>query len=321
MPLDVFPTTAEHLIAATEAVLLKATGCDDAFVAQFMDVPVENARNALRMSAQLGLVEDDAAAGFKPRRPFAVYLVTASDVQKAAILRLVLEDFEPYRVFKARLDILGLAPAAAEQVKQLFGLGRHRDEIKDTLVNLGTFAQSLRSEGAGLFKVAELDSRRAGFLQVVAEVVAERATAEVVVRRRIGPEASAWVNEIEVLSPIITAYQKIPNSDDTRSPVLYAGNAVESFLSQVGAHFGVNLAGASGINAKVDNLRQAGHLRKKQSFMLKYLGHVRNAVDHGTDPDIGSTWAISPETACEYVHVAISAIRAIVLGIGGQHIL
>lgn len=320
MPLEVFPTTAEHLIAATEAVLLKATGCDEDFVSQFIDVPVENARNALRMAVQLGLVEDDPIAGFRPRRPFAVYLVTASDLQKAAILRLVLEDFEPYQTFKARLDVLGLAPAAAEQVKQLFGLGRHREEIKDTLVNLGTFAQSLRSEGAGLFKVAELDTRRADFLQVIAEVVAERAAAEIAVRRRLGSEASAWVSDVEVLSPIITAFQKVPNVTDTRSPVLYAGNAVESFLSQVGVHVGVDLTGAPGINAKVDALGP-GHLKTKHRFMLKYLGHIRNAADHGTDAEIGGTWTISPETACEYVHVAISVIRAVVLGIGGRHVV
>lgn len=321
MPLEVFPTTAEHLIGATEAVLLKATGCNDAFVARFIDVPEENARNALQMAVQLGLVEYDPGSGYGPRRPFAVYLVTASDVQRAAILRLVLEDYEPFRLFKARLDVLGLAPAAAEQVKQLLGLPRHRDEIKDALINLGTYAQSLRSEGAGLFRVAEFDPRRADFLQIVAEVIADRAAAEVAVRRRMGPEAAGWVNEGEVLSPLVTAYQKAADRSDPRSPVLYSGNAVESFLSQVGTHFGLTLAGVPGINAKVDRLVQAGHLRTKQSFVLKYLGHVRNAADHGTDTDIGSTWDISPETASEHVHVAMSAIRSVVLSINNRYVL
>ncbi len=187
MAFQVLPTTAEHVIAATDAVLLAASGCDVAFVADFLDVPEENARNALHMATQLRLLEHDSSKGYTASRPLAVYLVTAKEAQRAAVLRVMLEDYEPYRVFKARLDAYGLAPKAAEEVKSLFKMSRHRDEIKDTLVNLGTYAQSLSSEGAGLFRVAELDTRRAGFLEVVAEVAADRAYAEGIVRRRLGP--------------------------------------------------------------------------------------------------------------------------------------
>jgi hypothetical protein len=137
----------------------------------------------------------------------------------------------------------------------------------------------------------------------------------------MGTEAAGWANEDEVLSPLVTAYIRAADRTDTRAPILYAGNAVESFLSQVGTHFAVNLVGAHGINAKVERLTPPGHLKTKQSFMFKYLGHIRNGADHGIDPEIGSTWEISPETAIEYVHVAMTAIRSVVLSISGNHIL
>jgi hypothetical protein len=309
------------VIAATDAVLLKSVGCDDAFVAHFLDVPQENSRHALEMACQLALIENDPAVGYRPRRPFATYVVTAREVQKAAVLRLVLEDYEPYRVFKSRLEIVGLAPQAAEQVKQLYNMARHRDEIKDTLVNLGTYAQSLVSEGAGLFRVATTDTRQASFLDVVAAVAADRATAETAVRRKLGGDAAVWIDQADVFAPLVTAYQHLFPGTEPRSTVLYAGNAVEAFLVQLAAHHHVNLAGASGINSKVDRIATAGRLTTKQKAVLKYLGHIRNAADHGNDQEIGGPWDISPETATEYVHVAFGATRSVVARLSGRHIL
>ena len=75
---------------------------------------------------------------------------------------------------------------------------------------------------------------------------------------------------------------------------------------------GVNLQNATGLNAKADTLGRQGALTDKHKNMLKYLGHVRNAADHGTDPAVGHAWEISRTTAVEYVHVAMSTIAAIV---------
>ncbi len=135
-----------------------------------------------------------------------------------------------------------------------------------------------------------------------------------------GPVA-AGLDETEVLSPLVTAYQQLYNKGEPRSPVLYAGNAVESFLTQLAAKHGVSLSGAPGINAKVEKIAQAGHLATKHKFILKYIGHVRNAADHGTDAEINSTWDIGADTAVEYVHVALSAVKSVVLAFGKQYVL
>src|SRR5450759_5134503 len=156
MPIQIFQTTAENIIASVDAVLTKPSGCDLTYVAQFMDVPSINAENALKMANELGLVRIDPTTGdYFPQEPFAIYLVSGKDSQKAAVLRVVLEKYEPYKAFKTRLEITGIASTAAEQVKLIFGLTPHREEIKDTLISIGTFAQSLVSEGAGLFRPKE----------------------------------------------------------------------------------------------------------------------------------------------------------------------
>lgn len=310
---DIYPTTAENMIAATDAVLTRENGCDQTYVAQFIDVPQVNAQNALEMARQLGLVDIEPGPTpinlYRPQKPFAIYLVTAKESQRAAVLRLVLENYAPYRAFKQRLVVTGVAARAAEQIKLIYTLTPHRDEIRDTLISLGTFAQSLISEGAGLFRPADFDTQQAGFIQIVAEVAADRALAEVVIRKRLGDDVVGWVSQQEVLSPLATAYQQLGLNADARTPVVYAGNAIESFLIQLGNHYGVSLIGATGINSKVDRL--GNNLNAKHKNTLKYLGHIRNAADHGVDAEIGNSWDISKESATEYTYVAVSAIKSI----------
>jgi len=313
MPVDIFPTTAENVIVATDAVLTKVQGCDESYVADFMDVPLINARNALGMAKELGLIELQINGNYYPLKPFSIYLVTARDNQKAAVLRLVLENYEPYQAFKFRLAVTGLAATAAEQVKVMYSLQNHRDEIKDTLISLGTFAQSLVTEGGGLFRPAEFDTQKAGFIEIASEVASDRALAETKIRMRLGNDTADWINYQEVFSPLTTAFQEL-RSGNPRTPIVFAGNAIESFLVQLSTHYTVNLAGATGINSKVERFSST-QIRTKHKNMFKYLGHIRNATDHGIDTEIGTSWAVSQETAIEYVNVSLSIVKAVTLSV------
>lgn len=187
MAYEIFPTTAEHIVSSTDAVLLKNTGCDENFVAAFLDVPTDTARNALLMSSQLGLVKfnrDDSL--FYPVLPFSTYVVTSREQQKSAVVRVLLEQYEPYKLFKNRLMVTGLVHTAAEQVRVYFGLTAHRDSIKDTLTSLGTYAQSLVSEGAGLYRLSEIVGDRVEYLLHFGGIASDREKAEIIVRKLIG---------------------------------------------------------------------------------------------------------------------------------------
>lgn len=320
MSFEIYRTTAEHIIGAIDAALQMKEGVDSVLVAQFLDTQEDFASRALSMAEQLGLLSGNNAGQFVPHFPYAVYLITSSRLQKAAILRLVLEEYPPYKTFKSRLAVEELAPKAAMQTRTIHSISADRDDIASTLINLGTYAGSLISEGAGLYRPAEGDP--IDYLAVVGEIIQDRMSTKLHLAHRMGPEAVDWIDQQEVFDHLVTAYQRLAQiKEDPNAPIVHAANAVESFLSQLAAHCGVDVKNAHGINAKADCLFSKRNLEKKHKFMLKYLGAVRNAADHGIDPDINHTWDISQNTAIEYVFVAQSVIVDLVAYVQGRFVV
>jgi hypothetical protein len=311
MPYEIYQTSAENVIAATDAAIQKPEGVDENLVAAFLDTTPQYARDALQMARELSLLAEFQAGRFRPFSKCATYLCTAQRDCKAAILRFVLEQYEPYQTFKSRLELSGVVGEAATQTKALHNLPARREVISSTFCDLGTYAQSLISEGGGLYKPRE--DGRENFLAILDSVIQNRETAASQVRSRLGEEAVAWIDKQNVFENLVTAYQRAAVAhQDARAPIVHAGNAIESFLSQLAGHRGVNVQNAHGINAKADALGNAGYLLSKHKFMVKYLGHVRNAADHGIDADIGTQWDISPNTSVEFVYVAQSVIAVLV---------
>jgi len=320
MVFEIHRTTAEHVISATDAALQLKDGADRDIVASFINTTVDSADNALRMAEQLGFLKSGTREKFRCVSPCAEYLVTSDLSEKAAVLRFILEQYPPYKTFKARLALGKLAPDAANESGALHKIRAHRDIILHTLTNLGTYAQSLVSEGAGLYRVKEEKGNE--YLNIVDKVVSDREVARTYIIKRIGQKVTNWVNEKDVFEELVTAYQRAGKADeDKHAPIVHAGNAVESFLAQLADHCKVDVTASSGINAKVEKLAQNGHLTTKHKFILKYLGHIRNAADHGEDSEIGKAWEIAHNTAIEYVHVAQSAIANVVASLDGKYVV
>ncbi|MEO0684367.1 MAG: hypothetical protein AAFY76_04780 [Cyanobacteria bacterium J06649_11] len=320
MPYTVYQTTAEEIIGATDAVIQAGTGADLNLISEFLVTSLPNATNAANMAVELGLIELDTATNlYSPAFPYAIYLVTANQLQKASVLRLVLETYEPYKLFKSRLKLTTTSNDAANQVKALIGLTAHRAEINHTFISLGTFTNSLTNQGAG--KYVPVEGSDYSFLQVVNAVVQSRQDAELKIRERLGEDIIQWINTDDVFNPLVSAFQLSAQiNGDPRAPIVHAGNAIESFLVQVGNHYAINMTGANGINAKIDRITQT-QLTVKHKNICKYLGHVRNACHHGIDPTIGQAWTISSETSVEYVHISLTAIRSIYDCIQGNYII
>ena len=302
------PTTAENLMGATDAVVLFAHGCSAAEVASFLELPQTSAENAIKMACELGFIEDNGTGSYRPLHPLARYLVTSKDIQKAAVLRLLLESFEPYQVFKRRLEATGVVDAA-QAVKTKFGFSLHRDEIKETLINLGTFAQSLSSPGAGIYRVADAREFDASFLGDLAALVADTAMAESTIVRLLGHEVADAIDHASVISPLSAALLMAGDPERSRDLVTNVANATESYLVGLAALLDVNIAGAHGIVAKA-NLFSSTQIPKKIKAMYNYLGNIRNGADHGIDSDISAAWSVSNQTARCYLQVAIAAIVA-----------
>ena len=86
--------------------------------------------------------------------------------------------------------------------------------------------------------------------------------------------------------------------------------AFESFLADFAVRKGVSLSGRNGILQKRDAL--SAHISKKHRGMIEFVGQVRNAADHGADPDENNqVWTISNETARIYPCIIAALIKAI----------
>lgn len=320
MSTAVYPTTALHVVGAVDCAVLVREGASKTLLAAFLDVVEPQAENALLMAEALGFLQKTSGPHFRPKGLLPQLLVTCGPKRRPVAFRLALEQFEPFVLFTQRLFQLESAQDAAKSVKAVYSLLAHREEIASTLTDLGTYSNSLRVEGGGLLlpRGKEDDD----YLSVTAEVLDDRQTALLFVSRRLGNQAANWIDRANVLDHLAMAYQRAALvRDDARAPVVHAANAVESFLEQVARNFGASLSGATGINGKADKLYQATPRRitTKHLNLLKYLGHTRNAADHGVDSETGQTWDISEGTALEYIHVAMTTVSSIVGLMNGSY--
>ncbi len=170
-------------------------------------------------------------------------LVTPKLSQKAAALRVVLESYEPFAVFRRRLQATDTAHQAAQQTGTVLNLNEHRDVIKDTLISLGTYSQALKTEGGGVYVPG--DEAISNHIFALAQTCKETAAAEARIRVQIGDAAAELVSREEVLIPLANALLKAAASD-ANGAVTIAGNAVESYLEKLAARTSVNVVGATG---------------------------------------------------------------------------
>ncbi len=308
MPQPFWRATAEAVVASVDAVYVYGKPADPDYVADFAQLTRANAEAALGLAVSLGLLKTTMAK-YVSSSPLCRALSTANQQRKATALRVALEDYEPFVTFRARLLATGDATTAARQVKQLLQLDSHHEEIKETLLSLGQYSQALIAEGGGAYRpqgdASDYD------LKALADGCASDAAAEQLIRQRLGARAVDKISRDDVIVPLANALQRA-KATDARGAVVSAGNAIESYLTGLGTRLTVNLAGKPGINAKAEELgKQCAVLPTKLVQVSKYLGHVRNAADHGIDSDINAPWEIREATGLEYVFVACSFIAAV----------
>jgi hypothetical protein len=306
MPPDFSHSTAEQVVQIIDAVHVKR-GADGAFIEKFCDLSTEQVTNAIALAEDLGLIKKSGNR-WVTANVLTSFFSAPIEAQKAAALRIVLETYLPFLIFRDRLTATNSADDAARQTKTLLDLQAHREEIKDTLISLGTYAGAISSQGGGRYTNSREPFENE--LEKLASACSDLVAAEARIRLQIGTRASE-IDREEVLVPLSRALLKAKNSNPSEA-VTDAGNAFESFLAGLADVMGVDLTNASGINQKLDKFRTGNHLPKKIVEAGKFLGHIRNAADHGVDvdPDVGALWHIQPSTGFLYVYVTCSLIAA-----------
>jgi hypothetical protein len=304
------PTTAEHVMATVEAVVVTGGSATVDLVAEFLETTVPRATAALDLALELGLLARNGPH-YAPASPLCRF--TAVPDQKAAVLRIVIENYRPFTVFREKLLATADISLAARHTKTVCNLTAHRDEVKDTMISLGTYARALVTEGGGNYQLEA--EPLANALQTVAVACADIVAAEGRIRSQLGPAAEAQLapHRDTVIVPLADALVRAKNRDGAGA-VQAAGNAVEAHIDALAARMTVPLGNATGIISKLNRFSTPPRrLPSKLIQVGNYLGAIRNAADHGTDVDINDTaWQIRDATALEYVYVACSFIAATV---------
>jgi hypothetical protein len=301
-------TSAEHVVGCIDALVSLGCPTPSATIATFVDISDRQAEAALDMATELELVRK-VGSDFEISSPLCRFLATSSQIVKAAILRIVLESYEPFNIFRQRFQATLDLAAACRQTKAQLGLGASRDEIRDTLISLGTFSQALYPKGGGEYEIGSPLLPDA-FAVIAGEAIEQEGAAQRI-RVQIGAAASAIIDHASVLTPLANALMRARNRDG-RGSVVEAGNAVESYLTALAPTVNVNLGNATGLGGKLDKFGSPAHVIPKKLIAVgKYLSNIRNAADHGLDIDIGKAWEITDTTGLEYIFVACTFIKTI----------
>ncbi len=299
-----FNAVAEQVVAVTEAVVVSRPTATVDFIIEFTQLRQQNAENALKLAEDIGLISHDSGT-YSVSSFLSQYLVTSDQSIKPNVLRLLLENYEPFTAFRDRLATTQDASTAAHQTKTIFDLDSHQDDIRDTLLSLGTFAQAIESKGGGQYAIPH---RSVQDLVIRIRPSSESlADCRIKIREQLGDELADSIQQDTVIY-VLAEGLRHATQGLSREAILQTGNAVENYLLWYGNEKGVDLSTRHGINARIDTLSDANHIPTKHKFIGKYLGHLRNAADHGIDSDTGEAWEFRPELGLEYSAVACGFI-------------
>src|SRR5687768_4022593 len=116
MPRAFSPATAEQVVAVVEAVFVNGKATDAPFVAAFCDMPPDRALAALELAVDLALLTKPGA-NYHVANPLCRVLGSPDERHRAAALRVALESYEPFIVFRERLPATPIVATAAHQTK------------------------------------------------------------------------------------------------------------------------------------------------------------------------------------------------------------
>ena len=263
------------------------------------------------MAEQLGLTHFDSITGFYSSKSFLARLIVLSrdDNHKAVILRLVLEQYEPYITFKLRFSFTDSIDLACKQVKTIYSMSCTYKDIRNAIINLATYSKAMINDDASLYK---LNQDEVTYIEILELALRFKSNDDNALRVQLGDSVCDFLDTEKVFNPLSDSYSRIQNFDtDPKTPILYAGNAFESFLQQIADKHSISLSGKNGTSQKSDTLN--GVISKKHRGMIQYISQVRNAANHGADPDEnGDIWKVSDTTAQLYPVIVASIIKDIV---------
>lgn len=292
-------TTAELLIRAAEAVHVLGPEASTDGVGTFIGGAATHARPALTGARELGFVSNGADADHWNATNLARVLASAAPGEKMIILRLQLENFPPYSIFRDRL-LAGEHPGdAARQTCLTFSLSIDPIDAEGVLTNWGTYSNGLRYGQDHRLLVPVNEKVRAEVLALSERILAERDAVRAHVVEELGVDAAGFVTG-EILENLIDSYLALLKGDPPRDGAFQLGHAIEGFAKKLAdLDPPLTLPGnANTLGQVARSLKDQGRLTSKHHAIVSGLTAIRNATDHAGDPEIGgATWIVTKETA------------------------
>jgi hypothetical protein len=311
--------TAEQVVQATEAAFLLAHRADMASVARFMslDVSIEHQRrqveHALLAAEMLELITPRS----RNRRgydfsPLVSLIVKAGSQDKRILFRIHLDQFEPFVLFVERLRT-GIQPQQAAH--EAYAV---RDFADDPLVawrafeSWGTYSGSLARADDGRYAPADPGTKLSSVRRSLRYLSDQAQDARQIVLEYLGPVPFRYI-EGRVRDALVDAIVMYANENQPENIILRIGNTYEDFLRRVG-YRRVDLRNSSGIIQIGNQLRNRRLIAQKHLGAVQLIGQIRNATEHGGDPDEGNRcWQVTSVTVNLMILGVLSSIRSIAL--------
>jgi hypothetical protein len=306
--------TAEQVVDSVEAVVIAGKPCTSNEIATFVNHPPPTVDRAASVAEKLGLLAFDGAT-YSAVPPYQNYFAEASESHRIDVLRFALEGFAPYIFFKQRLAFHNDALRAARETRMRFGFTNHESEIRETLLSLGQFSGSLTYTPQTGYVLAKSDAADE-FLAAADAISIVGATIDDFLRDRLGVDAFSLIQDEQddIITHLRAALAKVVADELDEGAIVLIANSCENFLQKLAdeANPAVDLTGATGIISKADRVRAASLISQKHMGYMTFLGQLRNAANHGVDPEVNLDWTVTPEAIRLGAFALIAAIKSVV---------
>ena len=148
--------------------------------------------------------------------------------------------------------------------------------------------------------------------QTVDALTAQEQNIREYILESLGNEAYHFI-EGQVRDNLIEAMMLYVNQNSVDRVILQSANTFEDFLRKVGDVRGIDLSSAHGIVQIGQSLRTYNVISAKHLGIIQMIGQIRNASDHGGDPNEGNRrWVVSRTAAHLMLSAMLVSIKSIV---------
>jgi 3-deoxy-D-manno-octulosonic acid (KDO) 8-phosphate synthase len=201
-------TTAEDVVSVVDAIVAKGDLASKEYIRNFTGIAtIDQVDKALEMSIQLKLIETNNSTVYRYKSPLSRLLVSSpNDDQKASVMRIILEQYEPFIAFRTRYAFTNSINQSCEQIKALFEMSSNYRDIRSTIISIATYSKALRSEGANLYSFPQ--EKGLEYIDSINDAFAFHSTTDIEVKQFFGDTLYPKISDHTIITPLVDSIMK-----------------------------------------------------------------------------------------------------------------